>query len=301
MRLWPQVSLNYKIGVNTGFGASADTRSTATERLQRILTRELSYGILPLGDRDHLVGLPSGQLAAYRHDFSRENTPESQHLPKTWARGAILIRINSLIKGYSAVSPTVVDRLQDLLLHDLIPMIPLRGSISASGDLNPLAYISGVIQGKSTIRVLSSNGKDLYADDALKQRGLTPVTLGPKEGLAIVNGTAISTSVGALAIFDAHSLAVLAQVLTAMSVEALNGTVESFHPFFAESRPHPGQVCCTSNALYLQLMLKSLKARGISWHSLKTPSLHKLTTEPMDPCVKIDILFARPLNGLVLR
>ena len=257
----------YNTGVNTGFGASADTRSTATERLQQTLTRELTYGVLPPGSRDHYIGPLPDELCAFRHDLSSQNTLESQHLPKTWARGAILIRINSLIKGYSAVSSTVVDRLQDLLLHDLVPMIPLRGSISASGDLNPLAYVSGVIQGKSTIRVLSSTGKELYADVALNQRGLRPVTLGPKEGLAIVNGTAVSTSVGALAIFDAHNLAVLSQVLTAMSVEALNGTVESFHPFFAESRPHPGQVHFASNALCLQLMSNSSKAPEIFWLS----------------------------------
>ena len=213
------------------------------ERLQHTLTRELSYGILPPGVRDHPAGPLPSCLASYRYEFSRENTLESQYLPWSWTRAAILIRINSLIKGCSGVRPVIVERLQDVLLHDLIPMIPLRGSISASGDLNPLAYISGVIQGKSTIRILSSTRKDFYADDALNELGLTPIVLGPKEGLAIVNGTAISTAAGALAIFDTHSLAVLAQVLTAMSVEALNGTTESFHPFFAENRPHPGQVC----------------------------------------------------------
>lgn len=177
-----------------------------------------------------------------RYDFSRGNTLESQHLPWNWVRAAILIRINSLIKACSAVRPVIVERLQDILTYDLAPMIPVRGSISASGDLNPLAYISGVIQGKSTVRVLTASGRDLYADEAMSQAGLEPMTLEPKEGLALVNGTAISTAAGTLAITDAHSLAVLAQILTAMSVEALNGTRESFHPFIAECRPHPGQV-----------------------------------------------------------
>lgn len=132
--------------------------------------------------------------------------------------------------------------MQDLLKHDIIPMIPLRGSISASGDLSPLSYISGAIQGKSTIRVLSRGYEDVYADMAFANANLEPVTLQAKEGLAMTNGTTISAAAAALALHDTHGLAILAQVLTAMSVEALTGTTESFHPFFAEIRPHPGQV-----------------------------------------------------------
>ena len=153
-----------------------------------------------------------------------------------------MVRLNSLIKKGSAVRPVVVETLQNLLLFDIMPMTPIRGSISASGDLNPLAYISGTMQGKSTIRVLSKDGQELYADTALRTAGLTPVSLEAKEGLALVNGTAMSAAAGALATYDANHLAALAQVLTAMSVEALNGTTESFHPFLSETRPHPGQV-----------------------------------------------------------
>ena len=230
------------IGVNTGFGGSADLRPTELKSLQHTLTRELTYGILPPGTRDHWAEPLSDDSSLYRSNFLRENTLESQYLPWSWARAAIVIRINSLIKVCSAVRPIIVQRLQDLLSYDLVPLTPLRGSISASGDLNPLAYISGVLQGKSTVRVLSCNGEELYADTALKRAGLTPISLEAKEGLALVNGTAISAAAGALAIFDANNLAALAQVLTAMSVEALNGTTESFHPFISEVRPHPGQV-----------------------------------------------------------
>lgn len=131
--------------------------------------------------------------------------------------------------------------MQDLLSHDIVPMIPLRGSISASGDLSPLSYICGAVQGKSTVRILSRNNEDAYADTAFANANLEPVVLKAKEGLAMTNGTAVSVAVAALALHETHSLAILAQILTAMSVEALNGTTESFHPFFAEVRPHPGQ------------------------------------------------------------
>ena len=134
----------------------------------------------------------------------------------------------------------------DLLKHDILPRIPLRGSISASGDLSPLSYIAGTLSGKRTLTVSipSDRGERrrfVTADVALAHASIAPIRLGPKEGLAVVNGTAVSTAVGALAMHDAHCLAVLAQVLTAMSVEALCGTSESFDPFFAQVRPHPGQ------------------------------------------------------------
>ncbi|GAW25908.1 putative phenylalanine ammonia-lyase [Rosellinia necatrix] len=128
-------------------------------------------------------------------------------------------------------------------------MIPLRGSISASGDLSPLSYICGAIQGKPTIRVLSRTSNAVYADTALAETGLEPVKIEAKEGLAVTNGTAVSTAVAVLGLHDTHSLAILAQILTAMSVEALNGTTESFHAFFSQTRPHPGQTECARNIL----------------------------------------------------
>lgn len=125
-------------------------------------------------------------------------------------------------------------------------MIPLRGSISSSGDLSPLSYICGAIQGKSTIRVLSRNHQGhVYADTAFANARLEPVVLQAKEGLAMTNGTTVSAAAAALTLHDTHGLAIFAQVLTAMSVEALTGTTESFHPFFSKVRPHPGQVSPT--------------------------------------------------------
>jgi phenylalanine ammonia-lyase len=117
--------------------------------------------------------------------------------------------------------------------------------------LSPLSYIAGAIQGKRTIRIFSKTQPRLTADCALAQAKLEPITLQPKEGLGIVNGTAISCAAAALTLYDVHGLAVLAQAITAMSVEALRGTVESFDPIFSEARPHPGQV--SSSVLLKQL------------------------------------------------
>lgn len=173
-------------------------------------------------------------------------------MPEVWTRSSILIRINSLASAQSAVQPALITTMTDLLKHNIMPRIPLRGSISASGDLMPLSYIAGTLLGKPTLTVVATEpntGKRRVttADLALKEVSIQPITLGPKEGLAIVNGTAVSAGVAALAIHEAHGLTVLSQVLTAMSVEALRGTSESFDPFFAKVRPHVGQAEASHN------------------------------------------------------
>lgn len=249
-------------GVNTGFGGSADIRTKKLAELQRAVIRELHYGILPPGERDHHVPPLEASLAKHQHDGILDTETERSYLPRSWTRAAILIRINSLISGHSAVRPVIVERMQDLLKHDITPMIPMRGSISASGDLSPLSYICGAIQGKSSIRILSRDDQPLYANDAFVNFGLEPLTLQAKEGLAMTNGTTVSAASAALALNDTHSLAIIAQILTAMSVEALHGTTESFHPFFSETRPHPGQVnnqAPSHYVLYLLVELTSAK------------------------------------------
>ena len=159
----------------------------------------------------------------------------------------MLIRLNSLASGASGVKCSTIETLAQLLEKDIVPRIPLRGSISASGDLSPLSYIGGLMQGKPSTTAWTgsrSTGERRIqrADRALAESSIAPIKLGPKEGLAIVNGTSLSAGVAALAMQEAHCQAVLSQVLTAMTVEALRGTDESFHPFFAQVRPHPGQM-----------------------------------------------------------
>ncbi|KAJ2985346.1 hypothetical protein NUW58_g5581 [Xylaria curta] len=231
-------------GVNTNFGGSADLRTSEFVELQRALVRELHYGVLPPGQRDHRT-----LQNKHHYNLLLDSGYDASFMPWSWARAAIVIRINSLISGCSAVRPVVVERMQDLLQHDIVPMIPLRGSISASGDLSPLSYICGVIQ-----------------DTAFADIGLEPVMLEAKEGLAITNGTAVSAAAAVLGLYDTHALAILAQILTAMSVEALNGTTESFHDFFSQTRPHPGQTECARNILSFLAGSKLTKVNnGANW------------------------------------
>jgi len=249
-------------GVNTGFGGSADTRTRRIEELQRTLIRELHYGILatppaegsPVYARvDKTAGQEADIVALLTQEALPNDDPVAATcMPEAWVRASILVRINSLASGHSGVRPVLVKGVIDLLRRDIVPRIPLRGSISASGDLSPLSYIGGTLQGKRTLTVLvgdrsTGHRRIVTADVALAESSIDPIKLGPKEGLSIVNGTAVSTGVGALAIHDANGLAVLSQVLTAMSVEALCGTNESFDPFFAMVRPHPGQIEASQN------------------------------------------------------
>ena len=171
-------------------------------------------------------------------------------MPVTWVRATMLIRCNNAIRGHSGVRLKLIEAILQLLRKGMTPVIPLRGSVSASGDLMPLSYIAGMLEGSPDILVRTGEGaaaRVVTAQEALQQAGIEPIVLGPKEGLGLINGTAASAAVGSIAAYEANQLAVLAQMLTAASCEALVGKTESFHPFIASVRPHPGQIECAAN------------------------------------------------------
>ncbi|KAI9842791.1 MAG: hypothetical protein M1837_006894 [Sclerophora amabilis] len=237
-------------GVNTGFGGSADTRTQATVEIQRGLLRALHYGVVadPASAETQKELSSPGELSTLLRGraIPLADPVAATCMPESWVRASMLIRSNSLASGVSGISPVIIDTLLQLLNRDVVPMVPLRGSISASGDLSPLSYLGGVMQGKPALAAYTGKRSTeprrlVRADQALIEAGIQPVSIGPKEGLAIVNGTATSAAVGALALHEAHCQVMLSQILTAMSVEALGGTDESFDPFFARVRPHPGQ------------------------------------------------------------
>ena len=220
--------------------------------LQRNLISFLNCGILS-SPRDVLT---QGSVArsVFQRALTNEDAAAATYLPEPWVRASLLVRTNSLASGNSGVRPELTNSLIKLLQNNITPVIPLRGSISASGDLIPLSYIAAAIQGSPTVNVwVSGNASNsscriqMSAEAALTTSSLAPIRLGPKEGLAIVNGTSVSTGVAALALHDANCLAVLSQVLTAMTVEALRGSIENFDSFLAEIRPHIGQVDVSNN------------------------------------------------------
>ena len=234
--------------MTTGFGGSADTNTRSLAALQTGLIQMQLSAVLPVqpGNR------PIYSTPQRRAVFSNGDTLATLTIPEAWVRGAMLVRCNSLLRGHSAVRLSVMEALVKLLQNDIVPLVPLRGSISASGDLCPLSYVAGTLEGNPDVYVWSGKPTDrklISADVALQQLGITPISFGPKEALGILNGTAVSVSVAALAQHQADNLAVFSQVLTAMGVEALSGTIESFDPFIAAVRPHRGQVEVARNVL----------------------------------------------------
>ena len=222
--------------------------------LQKNLLRMLQYGII--SDEWPITMTQTGHVNDFKAAFIKSALPiddpvAATSMPESWVRASMLIRLNSLALGVSGVKEHTLRTLHRILEAGITPQVPIKGSISASGDLSPLSYIAGVVQGKPGLNVWirDSHGARCLrrADVALAAESIAPVTLGAKEGLALVNGTAVACAVGSLALHEALGQAVLAQVLTAMSVEALCGTDESFDPFFAEVRPHPGQVESAQN------------------------------------------------------
>ncbi|KAK9443672.1 L-Aspartase-like protein [Metarhizium brunneum] len=218
-------------GVGTGFGGSANTRSADTAALQVALMQMQQCGVLS-GHQSH--------------------GPSSTSMPEAWVRAAIAVRCNTLVRGHSAVRYQIIQMLERLLNEDYIPLVPVRGSISASGDLSPLSYIAGVLEGNPKLFLWTgqSDSRTLVnAAQALTLLQLDPITFGPKEALGLVNGTAVSAAVATSALHQVHQFTVLSQILTAMAVEALLGTAESFHPFLAKVRPHVGQIEAARNIL----------------------------------------------------
>ncbi|EGO55267.1 hypothetical protein NEUTE1DRAFT_85424 [Neurospora tetrasperma FGSC 2508] len=238
-------------GVNTGFGGSADTRTDAGSeplmRLQGALVQHLNVGILIHADKGR-DGSNSWAGKPYDNELLR-----SHALPNPVVRATMLIRCNSLMRGHSGVRPLIMENIMKLLNRDMVPIIPLRGSISASGDLSTLSYIAGALEGNTDIylktRKPGNRTEILPADKALSLAGLEPVRFQVKEGLGITNGTAPSCATASIAIQEANQLAVLVQLLTAMGTEALAGTAANYHPFISSVRPHPGEAEAASNIL----------------------------------------------------
>ncbi|KAF7362212.1 Phenylalanine ammonia-lyase [Mycena venus] len=172
----------------------------------------------------------------------------SSSMPESWVRGAILIRMNSLLRGHSGVRWELLQKMNELLSANITPLVPLRGSISASGDLIPLSYVAGTLVGNPRIRVFDGPAafgarKIVSSTEALKAHQIEPLPLVSKEHLGLLNGTAFSASVACLVLNDAVHLALLSQVCTAMGTEALAGSRGSFDPFIHDTcRPHPGQI-----------------------------------------------------------
>jgi histidine ammonia-lyase len=197
-------------GVNTGFGLLSNVRIE-----EKDLAR-LQVNLL----RSHAVGTGDPLVAEH-------------------VRAMILLRAATLTQGNSGVSLAVVNGLLNLLNENIIPFIPEQGSVGASGDLSPLAHLALVLIGEGKALV---DGEWIEGAKALKLKKLKPVTLGPKEGLALINGTQFMAALGVFAVIEAEQLLRVALYSGAMTLEALRGTTTAFDEKIHAVRPHPGQI-----------------------------------------------------------
>ena len=175
-------------------------------------------------------------------------TGVGDHLPEDVVRAAMVLRANSLAKGYSGIKLSTVEMLLRLLNEKICPAVPSKGSVGASGDLAPLSHMVLVMLGEGQAYV---DGELVSGAEALARRGLTPLTLGGKEGLALINGTQIMTAVGCIVWHDAVNLFKAADVAAGLCIEALRGTRAAFDERISAVRPHGGQVATTANMLHL--------------------------------------------------
>jgi len=202
-------------GINTGFGALAETRIGASDivRLQKNLIRSHACGVGP-------------------------------DLPDTAVRAMMLLRAQVVALGHSGVRAVCVDKLVQMLNAGVHPRIPAQGSVGASGDLAPLAHLTLAMIGEGEARYL---GELLPAGEALRRAGLAPLELAAKEGLALINGTQYMTALGALAVRRALELCTIADIAGATSIEALKGSARPFDERLMRVRPHPGQATVAAN------------------------------------------------------
>jgi phenylalanine ammonia-lyase len=229
-------------------GADVRLSEDAEERMRAVLPLKWSlieqgipiYGVTT-GFGDSCIRQISGEKA---HDLQRNLV--LYHLngtgpaaPAEVARATMMIRANSVSRGTSAIRPEVAATLLEHMRRDILPLIPERGSLGASGDLVPLCYVAAALIGEGDV---SHRGVIKPALDALMDEGLDPVLLEPKEGLALINGTSYTAGWAVLALWDAREIAIAAELATAMTVEALQGNSSAFHPFIHANKPHPGQV-----------------------------------------------------------
>lgn len=159
--------------------------------------------------------------------------------PRDVVRATLLIRANCLAKGNSGIRPEVVERLLWQLDHDVLPRVPERGSVGASGDLVPMCYVAAALFGEGKVEY---GGQLRPASNVLDELGADSIELEAKEGLALINGTSFSSAFAAMAVLGAQRLAAVAELCTAMTSEAVLGNRGHFAPFIHEIKPHPGQI-----------------------------------------------------------
>lgn len=255
-------------GITTGFGAFKNVLidSAHAEQLQTNLVRSHACG----------VGEP---------------------FPEDVCRAAILLRANSLAKGYSGVRLILIEKLLELLNNNVYPYVPCQGSVGSSGDLAPLAHIALVLLGEGEC---FRRGKRVPSERVLAEKKIAPIALSSKEGLGLLNGTNVQTAVLALAIHDAETLLFSADLIAALSVEVLHGSRVPFSEKINEVREQTGQIVCAkhmSKILAGSEMIDSHRTCNRVQDSYSLRCIPQVHGAILDACKYVHDIVARELNA----
>jgi histidine ammonia-lyase len=217
----------------------------SADAVARIVARgEPVYGINTGFGKLASVGIAAEDLVALQKNIVLSHCAGvGDPLSPVITRLMMALKVASLAQGFSGVQLETILLLEAMLAHDIIPVVPAQGSVGASGDLAPLAHMTSVMIG---IGEAFANNKRLPAIEALASAGLAPITLGAKEGLALLNGTQFSTACALAGLFEAELLFRTALVSGALSTDAARGSDTPFDPRIHQLRKHDGQIAVAS-------------------------------------------------------
>lgn len=235
-------------------GGATATLSTEAERrvdaARAVIDRAVRegrvvYGVTTGFGKFADVVIPNDKLEELQANLIRSHAAGvGAELPPPVVRALILLRANCLAKGFSGVRRATLERFLRMLARDVLPVVPAQGSVGASGDLAPLAHLARALLGEGEV---VASGRRMPAADALREAGIEPVRLGAKEGLALINGTQLTTAIGALALHRLLALLKAADLVAALTLDASKGTDAAFDPRIHAARPHPGQAASAAN------------------------------------------------------
>jgi len=239
-------------GINTGFGSLAQTSIPTSQlaELQRRLVLSHSVGVGALLD-DDIVKL------------------------------IINLKILGLARGFSGVRPCVIEQLQKFVAAGIMPCIPAKGSVGASGDLAPLAHLAAALIGEGHVRM---GGERMTAVAALQRAGLAPLALGPKEGLALLNGTQVSTALALTALFRAEKIFAAAIVAGVMSIDAAKGSDTPLDPRIHEARGQRGQIAVAA-AMRRLLAGSAIRDSHVDCERVQDPYSLRCQPQVMGACL----------------
>jgi histidine ammonia-lyase len=234
-------------GEPAALSSSAADRMRASRRIvdDKVSAGETVYGVTTGLGSLATVRLDPGEVRRLQHDLLRSHAVGvGPPLTDREVRAMLLLRAHVLALGYSGVRPVVVERLLELLNGEILPIVPEQGSLGASGDLAPLAHLALPLIGEGEV---DFHGDRMPGHTALERAGIEPLALEPKEGLSLINGTQGMLAVGVLAAHRGAALAKIADVASALTIEAILATDRSFDERIHRLRPHPGQGASASN------------------------------------------------------